>query len=294
MHKKIVLIAVIAIFIIGAFSTFIFQQTTVKTNNEKPKIAATIFPLYDITRNIAGDDIDTVLILPSGASPHTYDPTPNDIRRLQNAKAVYAIGYGVDSWAKTIADGVSADTVIVADNIALLADQKNQDAYNPHYWLSINNAEQIAKNIADDLSQRFPDQADVFNSNLTKYLTQLQNTQSQLQNILSNLDNNKIITMHDAWNYFADEYNLEVIGTFEPSAGIEPSPQDIATLNSLVKENNIKVIYSEPQLDVSGLEAFMKDNQINLSILDPLGGDEEKNSYINLMLYNAQTIANNQ
>src|SRR5919109_3752108 len=86
------------------------------------KVAATIFPLYDLVRNVAGPAVEVVLLVPMGASPHTFDARPGTIRALRGSAAVFAIGHGLDGWVARLAQGAGVTrTIVVDDQIPLRA-----------------------------------------------------------------------------------------------------------------------------------------------------------------------------
>ena len=166
---------------------------------------------------------------------------------------------------------------------------------DPHYWLSMDNGAQIARNITDDLTQRFPEHTDTFEANLDTYLQELAAADQEItETMQQGVENRNLITLHDAWYYFANDYNLNIVGTFEPSAGREPTPQYLIRLTDALKEAGVTTIYSEPQIPTGSLDSFVQDNDLTIAELDPLGGVEGRESYIEMMKYNARTIAQNQ
>ena len=168
--KKVVFGIAFAVIIIAA--GLWIAQTDEGTTSTGPTVGATIFPIYDIARTIGGDEFNVVLILPAGASPHTFDPQPSTLKNLQGAQAVFAIGHTLDNWATNVAQAVDAPVVVVDHGIALRetveqghdheeAGHDDHDAHDdhdeheedehghahgptdPHYWLSPMNATQI-------------------------------------------------------------------------------------------------------------------------------------------------------
>lgn len=170
----------------------------------------------------------------------------------------------------------------------------NHGPIDPHYWLSTKNALLIADTITEELITTFPESAEQIESNRQALGDRLDSLDRQITEILANLENRNLITLHEAWYYFAEDYNLNVVATFEPVAGREPTPKYLEELMEKLSEYNLKTIYSEAQLNTAPLEAFANDNNLVIAELDPLGGTEGRESYTDLMLYNAQTIANNQ
>ena len=114
--KKQLLIAVAAVVLIGAA---VFGIASTSSDDGELKVAATIFPLYDITKNIAGDDIEVVQMLPAGASPHTFDPQPSLVSELEGTDIVFSIGNGLENWADNLTESVGAESVVVDSGIEL-------------------------------------------------------------------------------------------------------------------------------------------------------------------------------
>jgi len=283
--------------------------------SNKPVVAASVYPLYDITRSVAGDIVDVALILPPGSSPHAYEPRPSDIRKLDNANVAYVIGYGLDGWMDTLTESAGTPTVTVDEGIVIREggheeegehedeghDEEeaehghSHDEGDPHYWLSVANAKLMAENIAADLSARFPQHATDFAVNLANYQIDLDEADREMRWLLDGVTNRKIITMHDAWYYFAAEYELEVVGSFEPSAGREPTPQYLVELQKAVEEAGARTLYTEPLIAVTGIQSFVEDNGLTVSVLDPVEGAAGKDMrFIDVMIQNARTISENQ
>jgi zinc transport system substrate-binding protein len=99
-----------------------------------------------------------------------------------------------------------------------------------------------------------------------------------------------ILTFHDAWFYFAEDFGLKIAGTFEPAAGEEPTPRYLAELQRRIGTEHIHIVFTEPQLSPSVLESFAKDTKIGIAELDPVGGVEGRTTYLELMEFNANSI----
>ncbi len=273
--------------------------------DSRPSVAVTVFPLYDIVRNVAGDDVRVELILPSGANPHTYELTPSALRRLSGIEAIYAIGHGLDEWALAVRDQVHAGYVVVDKGITLREssehgdeeedDHEGEDDHgpiDPHYWLDARNAVTIARTVRDDLSVRFPSHAIALNERFERYAAELMVLDAELRETLSAVSDPHIVTLHDAWYYFADAYGLEVVGTYEPTAAREPTPAYLAGLIQAIRDADVRILFAEPGAGVASIASFVEDNGLEVRVLDPEGGGVPgRESYIELMRYNAATIA---
>jgi zinc transport system substrate-binding protein len=270
-----------------------------KTN--RMTLAATIFPIADITRCIGGPDIRVVQILPPGASPHTFDLTPGQVRELQDAQFIFKIG-GMDDWIDNIADSLPQAAVISLHKYVTLRPtaEKGHDhgpatvclhaEFDPHYWLNAANGAVIAKKIASVLAEADPARATTYKANLAEYSKQLATLHQEIKKDLSGLKNNRMIVFHDAWSYFTAAYGLEIVAVFQTSPGREPRPRDIQKLYSQVKRFGIKTVFSEPQLSISSLEPMLEDLGLELIVLDPLGGTVANDSYARMLRRNAQAI----
>lgn len=270
----------------------------------RPKIAATIFPLCDIARNICGDKLEVIEILPPGASPHTYDLTPRQARRLQGVALVFSIGHGLDDWTSAVVDilpdarRVTVDKRIELKESSYEAEEKEHenhhhgdDGVNPHYWLSVENAKAIARTITEEVIALDAENEEYYTGNLTDYLARLDELKREIESRLSGLPNRKMITFHDSWLYYADEFGLRVVASFEPFPGKQPTPRYLATLQKKANEHDIRTLFSEPQLSSESVKQFVADMGLKLYVLDPLGGMGERQSYIALMRYNTNVIA---
>ncbi len=303
MKKYIIGIIIILTATLGVYFS-LNQKNELDKPQKKIKVATTIFPLYDITKNIAGDNMEVINILPPGGSPHTFEITPSLIKNLQGAKIIFNIGDPLDNWITKIGDNVDDVSIYsVKEGIDLKSFKfKHKHEHekkpgmkmtlDPHYWLSIKNAKIIAENITKKIISIDPDNKLIYENNLDKYKIKLTKTKNEIDKILENVPNKKLIVFHESWNYFAYEFNLDIVGVFINSPGKEPTPQYLKELHDTAKKHNIQVVFSEPQLSPETIKPFVEDLNLSLYILDPLGGIGERNSFINTLLYNAKTINN--
>jgi ABC-type Zn uptake system ZnuABC Zn-binding protein ZnuA len=259
----------------------------------KPKIAATIFPLYDIARQVAGPVADVVLILPPGASPHTFEPTPAAIRSLADARTLLAIGHGLDDWSARLARGAGVPRVVLVDVDVPLRHYPGRDPapVDPHYWLSLRNGKAIARTVAAELELLVPDRIAELRSSLATYLARLDAADAQIRALLANLPSRRIATFHDAFGYFADAYGLEVAAVFEPYPGREPGPRFVIKFQEKIRASQIRVVFSEPQLSVDAIRPLARDLGATISMLDPLGGVPGREGYVETALFNARQVA---
>ncbi len=256
------------------------------------KVGASIPPLQSIVKAIGQDKVTTIGLLPPGASPHTFEPKVSDVAKLQGARVAFVIGHGLDDWARDmVAD--PATLMTVDEGIALRPNKDSDEAGpdDPHYWLSFENTRQIARTIAAKLQEIDPRNAGFYAANLEKFEQEIMAAKETSRKKFEGIKNDKIVTFHDAWEYFAAEQGLTVAATFEPTAGKEPTPQYLKDLQQTVRRYQIKTIFSEPQLSTETLDAFLADVGVAVQNLDELGVSSEGQSYLDTLTADAQIIA---
>lgn len=251
------------------------------------KVAATIFPVADIVKQVGGTRVQVLTVLPRGGNPHVFELTPKLVKNLEQAKTVFAVGHRFDDWVKGIGESLPGVRVVTVDQgIPLI----QTDTTDPHYWLSISNAKQMARNICSTLIELDPEQKDVYVHNLESYLSKLDQTDQHLREMFAKLGNKKIVTYHDGWRYFARDYGFEVIGNIESSEGVEPTPRKLAELSKSVKRFQTKALFSEPEVPKDIARSFAEDLGLNVYELDPLGKTLEGGTYLDLMIKNANVM----
>jgi zinc transport system substrate-binding protein len=259
------------------------------------KVAATIFPLYDIVRHVGGDVAEVVLIMPPGVSPHTFEPTPSTVRELSGARTVFAIGHGLDDWAAGLARAAGVSAVVRVDQGIPLryagGGRPGSTQADPHYWLAIANARAIARTAAAEVGRLVPDRQAEVQAALAAYLERLEEADRAIRGILHDAPTRRIATFHGAFHYFAAAYALEVAAVFQPDAGREPSPRHVREFHRLMREKGVRTLFVEPQLPSQVIQAIARDLGVVLAVLDPLGGVPGRQTYIDLMLFNAGQIA---
>lgn len=287
------------LFKIILISFFLFSGCQFNTQtNSKNKISASIFPLFDITRNIAGADFQTTLLLKPGASPHTFEPTPAEVKDLADSRVLFVIGQNLDNWAARIASAAGVAEVVAVDkNIKLRKitaaqdHRREKENFDPHYWTTPKNAGLIARQIKNELSRIFPEKALQFQKNFLNYQKELLALDAEIKEKLKKLKNKKIATFHESFGYLADEYGLKLVAVFEPFAGKEPTPGYLEELSRKIKESGTPVIFGEPQFSLKLIESLAEDLKIKISVLDPIGGSVGRDSYLKLMRYNLSQLA---
>jgi ABC-type Zn uptake system ZnuABC Zn-binding protein ZnuA len=260
------------------------------TRADRITVAATIFPVSDIVRQVAGPIADVVLVLPAGASPHTFEPTPAAVRALGGARALFVIGHGLDDWAARLARGAGVPRLVPVD-AGIVLRKTPRGGVDPHYWLAAPNATLIARTVAGELTRLAPDRRAEIEQALGAYVARLETADADVRRRLADLPTRRIATFHDAFGYFAAAYGLDVVATFEPYPGLEPSPAFVIAFQRAVRAAGVRVVFTEPQLSVDALRPIARDLGVSLAVLDPIGGLPGRASYVDLLLFDARAVA---
>ncbi len=261
-------------------------------------VVTSIHPYAALVQEIAGQDATVVQLLPSGASPHTFDPTPQDVVKVADADLVVFNGV-LDGWltdlvASSGTDAPMLEVMTELDFKPVAGDDETSEkalkGVNPHIWLDPVLMKQAVPLIVDQLVNIDPEHATDYQANGKKVVEELGTLTNELQKMLAPLKGAAFVPFHDAWPYFARRFGLNLVVEIEPAPGREPSPAYIADALSLIKGSGAKAIFSEPELPKRPAEVVAESAGLPLYILDPLGGGEETQSYADLMRYNAHTL----
>lgn len=229
----------------------------------KISVVATIFPPYDFTRQIGGENINVTMLLKPGIESHSYDPTPQDIIKIQNCDLFIYVGGESDEWVKDIlnsndkkpkkvialmdcVDVVEEETVEGMDSGKEEHNDGDKVEYDEHVWTSPKNAVLITKKICSVLSEIDKSNAKLYEANTKEYCTKLSSLDSKFRNITDNAKR-KTIVFGDRFpfRYFADEYSLKYYAAFPGcSSETEPSAATISFLINKVKSEKIPVVFS--------------------------------------------------
>ena len=272
------------------------------TNSAKINVLATTTQLGDFARNIGGDRVQVTQILRPDDDPHDYDPTAADSKNAAAAKLIVKNGVGVDDWLDKIItnSGTKAPLIDASEGIKLRAGTGDEEKLgDPHIWHSTDNAKIMAASIARGLSQVDPAGKDYYQAQLTAYQKQLDDLKNQINGVFAPIpaEKRKLVTNHDAFGYFTDEFQITVIGSVIPSFSdaAQPTPQEINQLIKNIKDNNVKVIFTENTINpkIAGQVAGAAGVKIYSNLYgDALGAPgSDGDTYLKMELTNAKNMA---
>ncbi len=279
---------------------------------EKVPVIASIFPVADMVKQVGGMHVDVTIVIPSGASPHTYEPRPSLLKKISKARVFFMIGAGLELWAGNFVrlSNNQIVTVKLSEGIPLIklskhnhddfehhrgvADITNSgsDIANPHIWLDPKIAKSMVNKTISALCKIDNKNMKYYEKRGLAYLDKLDELHGLISSRVEKFKTRKYVSFHPAWDYFARRYGLESVGVIEVAPGRHPTPRSIQNIIFLIKQHNIRAVFAEPQLNPKVAEVIAREADVKVLFLDPMGGPNIKgrNSYFDLMKYNLKVF----
>jgi zinc transport system substrate-binding protein len=270
------------------------------------KVVVSIEPYGDLVRQLTEDLASVEVVMPPGASPHTFEPTPRMTAGLANADLVVLNG-GVDEWLHDMVAAVNPDVRVVealailegtlasrqpesgsGDTPADTSAAHDHDGRNPHVWLDPSLAAEVLQEVGRVLAEVDPANRAVYLERAMILGEELAALDIELARTLEPVAGAPFIPFHDAWPYFARRYGLDLVMEIEPFPGREPSPRYLAEVVSAIRRNRAPAIFNEVGLSERPARVLAAEAGVAVHLLDPLGGPQ--GSYQEMMRRNAATI----
>jgi ABC-type Zn uptake system ZnuABC Zn-binding protein ZnuA len=248
--------------------------------------------LADIAQNIAGDRFEVELLIPTGADPHTFQPTPQDVAKIANSQVLIINGAGLEEWLQEVLDNAGGERLVIEAAQGL--SENSSRPSDPHFWLDPNYVNHYAEEIRDGYTQIDPAGEAIYAQNTADYIDQLQDLDSWIADQVEQIspERRMLVTNHESFGYFSDRYGFTIIGTIVPSVstGSSPSAQQMVELIEAIKAANTPAIFLESGTNPKLAEQVAREAGVKVikdllthSILPPGG-------YIEMMKYNTLAI----
>ena len=284
MYSTLVLIGIISVCLTGCIENI---------STEGIGVLVTIVPQAEMVDAIGGEYIDVTVMVPPGESPHSFEPTPEQMKKVAQATAYFKVGSGVEF------EVVHMDTILeqnsdleifdCSEDISVISfdehygqeehehgedDEHDHDGTDPHIWTSPVNFKKMAEVVYNGLIEIDPDHQEEYYSNYQAYLSKLDRLHTNVSNLLKPYENKSFMVYHPAWGYFGDTYHLHMIAIEDE--GKQPGPGGIDAIIAQAKEENITVIFVAPQFDTSSAETIADEIDGNVVFANPLMSDYEE------------------
>lgn len=244
------------------------QRISTATDSDKIGVVVTIAPEAEFVKAVGGDKVDVTVMVPSTADVHTYEPLPSQLSEVAKARMYVEVGSSLEFennyMDKLKASNPSMLIVNASQGIELMpsSEEDGDETIDPHVWLSPRNAKIMVENIYQGLVQVDPANQAYYQKNRDQYLEKLDELDKNTTEIL-NGKTKPILIYHPAFGYYARDYNLTFIGVMVNDE--EPSAQRIARMVDVARENNITVVYLEPQYNSKFMDSLA--NQIGGQVI---------------------------
>jgi len=262
-----ILCAVLALFVLTACGA-----PAPKAADGRPVVAVSIVPQETFVKAICGDAVNVVVMVPPGASPENYEPTPIQMEEFSDADVYFAIG--VPAEEQSILPVVSDSTKVV--DLSAKAAEVYPELYlgehrDPHVWLSIKRVKVMIDAMTDELSALLPDQADAFAANAEAYLSELEEADADIAAAMADAGTKGIVVYHPAFGYFCDDYGIDMYALEDE--GKEATPKHLTEVIDLAHAEGIEVIFYQAEIDRSQALAFAEEIDGEAVMLEPLSAD---------------------
>ena len=278
----------------------------VAAQSDRLLIAVSTPLLADIVRNVAGDVVDVYSVMPENADPHTWEATPEDFVKISESDSFISIGAHLEpfvesgGWRRAVLDA-GIPQLVLAEHVELIEVDLVIDhgdhvhdlrAGDPHIWLDPNKVIEALPAIAAHLSEIDAVHADAYQANAGTFITTLQELDAELVASFQSIPEERrtLVVFHDAYTYFAAHYGFEVIGVVLKNPESEVSAKELAELQTIIEDNDVLVIFAEPQFSTEVLDVLVSETGIDVGELltDAFAGRVA--SYVDLMRFNRDSL----
>jgi len=247
-------------------------------------VIATLFPLYDFARNIAGDRADVRLLLPPGAEPHSFEPRPADIVMLNRADIFIYTNRFMEPWADKLLKGTESSRLSVVDaskgvsfmnvnsggnhkqhNNPGVTDEHEVQGADPHIWLDFSNAQKMVDTIAGALIAKDPGNREVYQKNAAAYKARLEVLEEAYQKGLADCKKKIFINGgHYTFGYLANRYGLRYRAAYGFSPDAEPTARNLADISKTLRQEGLQHLFYEELLSPRVADTIAKETGASL------------------------------
>ena len=293
-RKKVFWKAMILLFamIIPHLSGEVMGKEVNNRDNVAVRVVTSIEPLSFFVKKVGGEHVDVKVMVPPGANPHTYEPTPSQMVALGEAGLFVKAGSGIEfelDWMKKFS-ALNPDMVICNASEGFRGIEMSAHGHShghdhghghkhgsidPHFWLSPKNGVLAAANVEKALASIDPSNAAEYRKNRKALESDLETLSAEISETLADMKNRAFMVFHPAWGYFADEFDLRQIAIERD--GKERTPQSLSEAIREAKKRGIRVVFVSPAFSALQAETIAREIGGVTAVADPLSGDYIEN-----------------
>ena len=277
-------------------------------------IISSVKPIAFIAQAVSDGVTNTDILLPDGASPHTYSLKPSDLAKIKTAELIIWVGEDLETFMPTVLKSIDKNKQIELMDIPTIksllrtstnnhdqqethshnndSDHDHHGEYDEHIWLSPKIAKEIAQAVHDKLITIYPDKKDIIDENLNEFTVKLAETEQNIAKKLINVQNSGYFVFHDAYGYFESQFGLKNLGSFTINPAVQPGVQTVYAIKRELKEHQAVCVFREPQFSPAVIEKIVNGTDVRIGELNPLGTDItlSKNAYSQFLLRLTQQL----
>ncbi len=292
------IIILIAIVLVPGIVIAFFLMPSLSPGHEGIVYVTTVPPAAEILKQVVGDRAKVVRLLSPTDSPHTYEPTPRDREEVERATGLVYVAEDLDGWVARFPAKRKVELLKLLPRERILfmtehhreADEERREIVDPHFWMDPLAVKAILPKLADALSELDPDGSETYRANAERFAAELDALHEELSRTLAPVKGKPVILFHPSFQYLLKRYGLEMAGVIEEFPGKEASPRYIEDMKNLIQGKGAKAVFTEPQLNPRPAEVVAGEAGVKLFLLDPLGGVEGRDTYADLLRYNAGVL----
>ncbi|WP_083389129.1 metal ABC transporter solute-binding protein, Zn/Mn family [Planococcus maritimus] len=282
------------------------QDASANGGEDTLQVVTTYSILYDIVKNIGGDQIEIHSLAPIGSNPHEYEPLPQDLQKTTDADLVFYNGLNLEagnSWFEKLLDtsgkaGEAAPVYRLSEGVEpmYLTTEGKEGEEDPHAWLDIQNGVQYAENARDAFIEIDPDHQDIYEQNAEAYISQLEELHQEAVDQYSKIpqDERVFVTSEGAFKYFSKAYDFQAEYIWEINQENQGTPNQITRVLDIIEEQNIEGLFLETSIDPRSMEMVARETGVDIKgkvFTDSIGKPgEDGDTYLKMMQWNIDTI----
>jgi zinc/manganese transport system substrate-binding protein len=219
---------------------------TASLAQEKIAVVASFSILGDLVKNVGGDRVNVTTLVGPNGDAHVYTPSPQDAKKITDAKLVVVNGLGFEGWLPRLVKSSGGQAIIVTASDGIAERDINNKA-DPHAWQSVINVKAYVSNIREAMVAVDPSGAAAYRANTTAYLAKLDALDAEVRSAVAAIPEarRQVISSHDAFGYLSDEYGISFVAPQGVSTDSEPSARDLAKIITQVKTAKIPAVFLE-------------------------------------------------
>ncbi len=280
---------IFAVIAIAGAACFLFSCGGTNKKDTSKALIVSINPQKYVLKQLINNDFDIIVMLPTGANHETYEPTPQDLKKVSESDVYFSLGH-LDfekAWVDRFKSvNPHLDVVNTSENINLISGhacshheeaghEHAHEGIDPHIWLSVSCIKVQAQNIYNTLITKFPENKDIYTKNLTAFNQNADILNKEIAEILNHAKTKSFIIYHPALAYFARDYGWEQISM--ENEGKEPSAAHLKELIYTAKTKGIKKILISKEFDTRHAETLAKEIDGELIVFDPMSENWAEN-----------------